>query len=119
MSDTTKSIDDELRDLLQEFVLFRDDTPYSNEPTELSVYLRQCGFDDAIDRLHDELAELFTKQLKEAEIRARLVELDLLEQFINRESIHGAMARYKLQRLDDLLRRLEDTKGGTDDTPRV
>ncbi len=50
----------ELKALLDEFVLYVDDTPYGNEPTELSVFLQQCDYPDAMDRLHKELQEHIT-----------------------------------------------------------
>lgn len=43
-------------------------------------------------------------------LEARLVELDLLEQFLNRESIHGSMPRYKILRLTDLEDRIKQLK---------
>lgn len=57
--------DEELREKLQAeldgFVLYVDDTPYGNEPTELSVFLRQCGYEDAMQRLGDEIMQLITQ----------------------------------------------------------
>jgi len=68
---TSLTSDTELKALLDEFVLFRDSNPESNEPTELSVFLRQCDFPDAIDRLHTELQAHIEQKVAEANKNAR------------------------------------------------
>ena len=76
--------DKEVRALLDEFVLYTDSSPESNEPTELKLFLEQCGFPDAIDRLYSELMQLITADRKRVELEARIDELEnrLRVQFI-------------------------------------
>lgn len=68
--------DNELRERLQaeldEFVLFTDNSPDSNEPTELSVYLHQCGFDNVMNRLCDELMPVINAHTTRKEAQANL-----------------------------------------------
>ena len=66
--------DKEVRALLDEFVLYTDSSPESNEPTELKLFLEQCGFPDAIDRLYSELMQLITADRKRVELEARIDE---------------------------------------------
>lgn len=69
--------DAELRALLDEFVLFTDDMPHSDEPTELSLFLRQCGYPEAMKRLEMELQEFIKardeQREREMQERVRLV----------------------------------------------
>lgn len=63
-------------------------------------------------KLIDQIVELITAANKEAELKARLVELDLLEQFMNTEvpintPKEGLLIQYKLNRLKDLNNRLD------------
>ena len=69
--------DKELRALLDEFVLYMDSSPESNEPTELKLFLEQCGFPDAIDRLYSELMQLITADRKRVALEARIDEIKL------------------------------------------
>ena len=71
--------DKELRALLDEFVLYMDSSPESNEPTELKLFLEQCGFPDAIDRLYSELMQLITADRKRVALEARLDEINYLD----------------------------------------
>lgn len=64
--------DNELRALLDEFVLYTDSNPESNEPTELKLFLEQCDFPDAIDRLYSELMQLITADRKRVALEARI-----------------------------------------------
>ncbi len=68
--------DKELRALLDEFVLYTDSSPESNEPTELKLFLEQCGFPDAINRLYSELLQLITADRKRMALEARIDELE-------------------------------------------
>jgi len=73
--------DKELRAVLDEFVLYTDSSSESNEPTELKLFLEQCGFPDAIDRLYSELMQLITTDKKRVTLEARLDELDRQPEF--------------------------------------
>ena len=68
--------DKELRALLDEFVLYTDSSPESNEPTELKLFLEQCDFPDAIDRLYSELMQLIIADRKRVALEARIDELE-------------------------------------------
>ena len=70
--------DKELRVLLDEFVLYTDSSPESNEPTELKLFMEQCGFPDAIDRLYSELMQLITADRKRVALEASDREARLL-----------------------------------------
>jgi hypothetical protein len=58
----SKDVRDELKAILDDFVLFTDKTIGSNEPTELGVFLKQCGYPSAMDRLATELTEIINSQ---------------------------------------------------------
>jgi hypothetical protein len=62
MTTQNSELRESLDALLEEFVLYRDDMPHSNEPTELSVFLRQCDFPGAMGRLGDELQEFINSE---------------------------------------------------------
>lgn len=71
--------DKELRALLDEFVLYTDSSPESNEPTELKLFLERCDFPDAIDRLYSELMELITADRERVALEARIDEIRMIE----------------------------------------
>jgi hypothetical protein len=61
----SKDVRDELKAILDDFVLFTDKTIGSNEPTELGVFLKQCGYPSAMDRLVTELTDIINSQALE------------------------------------------------------
>ena len=71
--------DKELRVLLDEFVLYTDSSPESNEPTELKLFLEQCDFPDAINRLYSELMQLIAADRKRVALGAMIDELERLQ----------------------------------------
>ena len=68
---------------------------------------------DIIDKEHSRykvavaIADWHVKRIREAEIKARLVELDLLEQALNRDYQDYNMSDYQHRRLQDLTNRLD------------
>lgn len=63
MNDIRQQVTDEL----ENFVLWTDGTPFSNEPTELGYYLKQLdGSDDIMERLTDTVVALVEAHTRQA-----------------------------------------------------